>query len=96
VNARASTLTLSPVQAAAAWLVAAACAGVVVAVASPLPAAAACGLGLALGGAAGNLADRFARGGVLDFIALGRWPAFNVADAAMTCGLALAAWSLLL
>jgi lipoprotein signal peptidase len=31
---------------------------------------------------------------VVDFIAVGRWPAFNVADAAMVCGVAAAVWSL--
>lgn len=55
---------------------------------------AAVGLGLALGGATGNLADRLLRGAVVDFIALGRWPAFNVADAALVAGAILAPWSL--
>jgi signal peptidase II len=53
------------------------------------------GLGLALGGAAGNLADRVARGAVVDFIALWSWPSFNLADAAMLSGWALVAGSLL-
>jgi signal peptidase II len=53
------------------------------------------GLGLALGGAAGNLVDRFVRDGVLDFIVLGPWPAFNVADAALVSGVALAYWGML-
>ena len=48
------------------------------------------GLALVLGGAAGNLWDRIARGAVVDFIDLhhGRyhWPAFNVADSAITVG----------
>lgn len=46
--------------------------------------------GLVLGGAAGNLIDRMAHGYVVDFLDLyaGRyhWPAFNVADAAITIG----------
>jgi signal peptidase II len=48
--------------------------------------------GLLLGGAAGNLIDRVARDdGVTDFIKLPAWPAFNVADTAITFGvLALA------
>ncbi|MBA2514961.1 MAG: signal peptidase II, partial [Solirubrobacterales bacterium] len=42
--------------------------------------------GLLLGGAAGNLIDRVRDGGVTDFIDLPRWPAFNVADMAITVG----------
>ena len=53
------------------------------------------GLGIAMGGAAGNLADRVQQGSVVDFIALGPWPVFNLADAAMTVGLTLAAVSVL-
>jgi signal peptidase II len=52
------------------------------------------GLGLALGGATGNLADRVLRGAVVDFISVGPWPTFNLADAAMVTGTALLAWSL--
>ena len=51
------------------------------------------GLALVLGGALGNLIDRLRFGYVVDFIdahALGwHWPAFNVADAAITLGAAL-------
>jgi signal peptidase II len=53
------------------------------------------GLGMAIGGAAGNLADRIRRGAVVDFVALGPWPVFNLADAAMTVGLLVAAVSAL-
>lgn len=43
--------------------------------------------GLLLGGAVGNLIDRVARDdGVTDFIKLPLWPAFNVADIAITFG----------
>ena len=42
--------------------------------------------GLLLGGAAGNLIDRIGRGSVTDFIKLPHWPAFNVADIAVTAG----------
>jgi signal peptidase II len=42
--------------------------------------------GLLLGGAAGNLIDRIRAGGVTDFIKLPHWPAFNVADIAVTVG----------
>ena len=44
------------------------------------------GIGAALGGAAGNLYDRLRRGTVIDFLDLGWWPVFNVADAAITVG----------
>ncbi len=46
-------------------------------------------LGLILGGALGNLADRFFRddhGAVVDFVALHFWPTFNVADASIVVG----------
>ncbi|MDQ6779415.1 MAG: signal peptidase II [Actinomycetota bacterium] len=42
--------------------------------------------GLLLGGAIGNLIDRVREGAVTDFIKLPHWPAFNVADTAITLG----------
>jgi signal peptidase II len=42
--------------------------------------------GMLLGGAAGNLIDRARQGFVTDFIDLPFWPAFNVADIAITFG----------
>ncbi len=42
--------------------------------------------GLLIGGAIGNLIDRIAHGAVTDFIKLPLWPAFNVADMAITFG----------
>jgi signal peptidase II len=42
--------------------------------------------GLLIGGAAGNLIDRVRDGAVTDFIQLPHWPAFNVADMAITVG----------
>jgi signal peptidase II len=42
--------------------------------------------GLLLGGAAGNLIDRIRDGAVTDFVKLPHWPAFNVADIAITFG----------
>jgi signal peptidase II len=42
--------------------------------------------GLLLGGALGNLLDRARDGAVTDFIDLPLWPAFNVADLAITAG----------
>ena len=50
------------------------------------------GLALVLGGALGNLVDRFLRapgflrGHVVDFVSVGWWPVFNVADACITVG----------
>lgn len=57
-------------------------------------------LGLVAGGAAGNLIDRIRSArGVVDFLDVGvgtwRWPTFNVADIAVSCGaiaLALSLW----
>jgi len=53
-------------------------------------------LALILGGALGNLMDRIAYGYVVDFLDF-HWdryhfPAFNVADSAITCGAALMLW----
>ena len=42
--------------------------------------------GLLVGGATGNLIDRAAEGSVTDFIDPPYWPAFNVADMAITVG----------
>ena len=43
-------------------------------------------VGLLLGGALGNLADRIRADAVTDFIAVGSWPTFNLADVAITVG----------
>jgi len=60
-------------------------------------------LGVVLGGAVGNLVDRLARSGpaggevgflggaVVDFVDLGWWPVFNLADAAIVVGAVLLA-----
>ena len=56
-------------------------------------------LSLVLGGALGNVIDRVIHGAVTDFLdfhALGHhWPAFNVADSAITCGAVLLIWDAL-
>lgn len=50
-------------------------------------------LGLQLGGAIGNLTDRFRRGGhVTDFIDIGPWYIFNLADLAIVSGVILFGW----
>ncbi len=49
-------------------------------------------LGLQLGGAFGNLLDRVRLGHVTDWVDIGPWPVFNVADASIVTGLVLLAW----
>lgn len=53
------------------------------------------GLALMLGGAVGNLIDRVKDGEVVDFIKVPNFPAFNVADSAITIGVLLLAWAML-
>jgi signal peptidase II len=50
------------------------------------------GAGAALGGAFGNLLDVLRREAITDFLALGWWPVFNLADVGIVCGLVLALW----
>jgi signal peptidase II len=45
--------------------------------------------GLLAGGAIGNLVDRIRNDAVTDFVDVGSWPPFNVADVAITCGVLL-------
>lgn len=45
--------------------------------------------GLIVGGAAANVADRMTGGTVVDFMDVGRWPVFNLADVSLLIGLAL-------
>jgi signal peptidase II len=52
-------------------------------------------VGLLAGGAVGNLIDRVREGFVTDFIDLPAWPAFNVADVAITAGTLLLFWAFL-
>jgi signal peptidase II len=47
------------------------------------------GIGMTIGGITGNLADLVWRRAVVDFIAIGPWPVFNIADAGIVCGLGL-------
>ena len=46
-------------------------------------------LGLIVGGALGNLFDRVVCGKVVDFISVGWWPSFNIADSAISVGMFL-------
>ena len=54
-----------------------------------------CAIGLVFGGAVGNLIDRARFGAVVDFVDVHfrgyHWPAFNVADSAITIGVAMLA-----
>ncbi len=46
-------------------------------------------MGLQLGGAIGNLIDRLMRGHVTDFISIGNFPVFNIADASISSGVVI-------
>ncbi len=46
-------------------------------------------LGLQIGGALGNVVDRLRHGFVIDFIDVPFWPTFNLADSAITIGVAI-------
>jgi signal peptidase II len=68
---------------------------VLVALASERPMAETIALGLVVGGAVGNLVDRFARGdgiidgAVIDWVELWWIPTFNIADSSVTVAVAL-------
>ena len=49
-------------------------------------------IGLQIGGAVGNLLDRLRLGHVTDFVDVGAWPVFNIADASIITGLGILAW----
>jgi len=51
------------------------------------------GVGMITGGALGNLVDRLLHGSVLDFIKVGNFPIFNVADSSIVTGVFLLAIS---
>jgi signal peptidase II len=46
-------------------------------------------MGMLLGGAVGNLIDRFRQGYVTDFISVGKFPVLNIADASISVGVAV-------
>jgi signal peptidase II len=71
------------------WGVAASCGLLVIALDRTAGVGAAVGVAVAVGGATGNLLDRLARGHIVDFIQVGWWPIFNVADTAIVGGIAL-------
>jgi signal peptidase II len=45
--------------------------------------------GLILGGALGNIVDRLDDGFVTDFVQIGWWPTFNIADSCITVGVCM-------
>jgi signal peptidase II len=53
------------------------------------------GLGLILGGSISNLVDRVRLGHVTDFLDVGPWPAFNLADSFIVAGVAILVATLL-
>ena len=50
--------------------------------------------GLVSGGALGNLVDRVRLEHVVDFVSVGPWPNFNIADSAITVGVLVLIWGL--
>lgn len=50
-------------------------------------------LGMMVGGAIGNLLDRLRLGFVVDFIDVGPWPIFNLADSLILVGIGILVWS---
>ena len=53
-------------------------------------------IGLQLGGAFGNLIDRIRLGSVVDFVDVGPWPIFNVADSSVLIGIGVLAFMIIL
>jgi len=54
---------------------------------------AAVAIGMIVGGALGNIIDRVRLGYVVDFVAIGTYPKFNLADAMVTVGVVLLLWA---
>lgn len=52
-------------------------------------------IAVVVGGAIGNMIDRIRQGYVVDYISVGGWPKFNIADSAITIGIALLFWSVI-
>jgi lipoprotein signal peptidase len=79
------------------WLAAAACAvgALLFAPALQHNMFVAAGVAAALAGALGNLTDRLIHGAVVDFVSLGWWPVFNLADVAIVGGAAIAGAALI-
>lgn len=52
-------------------------------------------IGMLMGGALGNLLDRIMYGSVVDFIDVGWWPVFNLADSSIVVGMFILAYVML-
>lgn len=52
-------------------------------------------LALIVAGGISNIVDRFIYGGVIDYIKIGGWPIFNIADILIVIGVSLWAWYLI-
>lgn len=50
-------------------------------------------IAMVAGGAIGNMIDRIRLGYVVDYVAVGGFPKFNIADSAITIGIVLLLWS---
>ena len=75
------------------WLFALACAAILIRSGDAFQTVPAqLGVGAALGGGFGNLLDVLRRHAITDFVDLGWWPVFNLADAGIVCGLIAAFW----
>ena len=75
------------------WLIAMACAFILIRPGGVFDTAPAqVGVGAALGGALGNLLDVLRRHAITDFVDLGWWPVFNLADVGIVAGLILCFW----
>jgi signal peptidase II len=75
------------------WSIALTCAVVLILSGEAFQTAAAqLGVGAALGGAFGNLFDVLRRRAITDFLDVGWWPVFNIADVGILGGLVLAFW----
>ena len=53
------------------------------------------GLAMILSGALGNLIDRIVNGAVVDFLSVGWWPVFNLADSSISVGMVIFIFSIL-
>ena len=53
------------------------------------------GLAMIFSGAVGNLIDRIINGAVVDFISVGWWPVFNIADSSISVGMVVLGFSIL-
>lgn len=77
----------APLSRLALWSIWSLCAAALVGLTLAMPACGT-GVGLLLGGSLSHALETTHRGGICDYVCLRFWPAFNVADAAITLGAA--------